>query len=73
MSQQLPQTGVAPAPPGRFAVRFNIADKDKDVFLAAGAFGNGAIYTQHGVHIHILRRVIMRVGSFMNWLVLKLH
>lgn len=73
MSQTLPQTGTAPLPPGRFAVRFTIAEKDKGLFLAAGAMGNGAIYTQHGHHIHIVRKVIMRVGSYTNWLVLKLH
>jgi multidrug resistance efflux pump len=73
MSANLPQTGAAPSPPGRFAVRLDIADRDKDVYLAAGAVGNGAIYTQHGHHIHIVRRVIMRVGSYLNWLILKLH
>jgi len=73
MSGTLPQTGTAPLPPGRFAVRLDIAEKDRGIFLAAGAAGNGAIYTQHGHHIHIVRKVIMRVGSFTNWLVLKLH
>ena len=73
MSPTLPQTGPVPLPPGRFAVRLDIAEKDRDLFLAAGAVGNGAIYTQHGHHIHIVRKVIMRVGSLTNWLVLKLH
>ncbi|HKQ82922.1 MAG TPA: HlyD family secretion protein [Steroidobacteraceae bacterium] len=73
MAQQVPQTGVAPLPPGRFAVRLNIAARDRDVFLAAGAVGQGAIYTQHGHHIHIIRKVILRVGSYLNWLILKLH
>jgi multidrug resistance efflux pump len=73
MSGNVPQTGTAPLPPGRFGVRLNIAERDKNLFLAAGAVGNGAIYTQHGHHIHILRKVIMRVGSLLNWLVLKLH
>jgi multidrug resistance efflux pump len=73
MSQTVPQTGTAPLPPGRFAVRLNIAERDRDLFLAAGAHGHGAIYTQHGHHIHILRKVILRVGSFVNYLVLKLH
>jgi multidrug resistance efflux pump len=73
MSQTVPQTGTAPLPPGRFAVRLNIAEPDRDLFLAAGAHGHGAIYTQHGHHIHILRKVILRVGSFVNYLVLKLH
>ena len=35
--------------------------------------GNGAIYTQYGHHIHLVRKVIMRVGSYLNWLILKLH
>jgi multidrug resistance efflux pump len=73
MSPTLPQTGVAPLPPGRFAVRLDIAERDRNLFLAAGAVGHGAIYTQHGHHIHILRKVILRVGSLTNWLVLKLH
>ena len=73
MSGTIPQTGPYPLPEGRFAVRLDIADEDRDLFLAAGARGHGAIYTQYGHHIHILRKVIMRVGSFLNWLVLKLH
>jgi hypothetical protein len=73
MSATLPQTGYRPPPPGRFAVRLDIAPRDQNLFLAAGAVGDGAIYTQYGHHIHIVRKVILRVGSFMNWLVLKLH
>jgi multidrug resistance efflux pump len=70
---QVPQTGVAPLAPGRFAVRLDIAPRDRELFLAAGALGGGAIYTQHGHHIHIIRKVILRVGSYLNWLILKLH
>ena len=73
MSGTLPQTGVQPMPPGRFAVRLKIAPQDEDVFLAAGAIGDGAIYTQYGHHIHLVRKVILRVGSYLNWLILKLH
>lgn len=73
MSATLPQTGARPLPPGRFAVRLDIAPRDQELFLAAGAVGHGAIYTQHGKHIQILRKVILRVGSYMNWLILKLH
>ena len=73
MSQTLPQTGARPMPPGRFAVRLDIAPRDRELFLAAGAVGHGAIYTQHGKHIQILRKVILRVGSYLNWLILKLH
>jgi multidrug resistance efflux pump len=73
MSGTIPQSGTNPLPPGRFAVRLDIAERDRELFLAAGAHGHGAIYTQHGHHIHILRKVILRVGSFVNYLVLKLH
>jgi multidrug resistance efflux pump len=73
MSSTLPQTGFQALPPGRFAVRLDIAPRDRGVFLAAGAVGHGAIYTQSFHHIQILRRVILRIGSYVNWLVLKLH
>jgi hypothetical protein len=43
------------------------------LFLAAGAAGHAAIYTQHLAAIHVVRKVILRVGSYVNWLVLKLH
>jgi multidrug resistance efflux pump len=69
----LPETGSAPVKPGRFAVRLDIAERDRDLFLAAGAVGHGAIYTRYGHHIHLVRKVILRVGAFLDWLVLKLH
>ena len=47
--------------------------KDKDLFLAAGANGAGAVYTDSGEMIHILRKVIVRVGAKLDWLILKLH
>jgi multidrug resistance efflux pump len=73
MTGTLPQTGAVRLPPGRFAVRLNIAERDRQLFLAAGAVGDGAIYTQHGHHIQIVRKVILRVGSYTNYLILKLH
>jgi multidrug resistance efflux pump len=73
MSSTVPLTGTQALPPGRFAVRLDIAPRDQDVFLAAGAVGHGAIYTQYFHHIQILRKVILRIGSYVNWLVLKLH
>jgi multidrug resistance efflux pump len=67
----LPLTGTEPTPPGRFAVRLEILPEDRDMFLAAGARGHAAIYTEHLVEIQILRKVIIRVGSYINYLVLK--
>jgi len=69
----LPNQAVAPMPEGSLAVRLALDEKDKDVFLAAGARGQGAIYTNSGRIIHILRKVILRVGTKMDWLILKLH
>jgi multidrug resistance efflux pump len=73
MTATLPQTGLMPAVPGRFAVRLRVADRDKDIFLAAGAAGHGAIYTAHLHEIQILRKVILRVGADLDYLILKLH
>ena len=73
MSPTLPQAGIMPAVPGRFAVRLRVADRDKDIFLAAGAAGHGAIYTAHLHEIQILRKVIIRVGAYVDYLILKLH
>jgi len=72
-SGTLPQTGAFPQMPGRFPVKLEVAEKDRELFLAAGAVGDGAIYTDHVAAIHIIRKVIMRVGSITNYLVLKLH
>jgi multidrug resistance efflux pump len=69
----LPQTGVFPAVPGRFPVKLDVADKDRELFLAAGASGDAAIYTEHAAAIHILRKVLIRVSSITNYLILKLH
>ena len=72
-SGTLPMTGVLTAPPGRYAVKFDVAEKDRDVFMAAGAAGDAAIYTAGFAPIHIIRKVILRVGAYTNYLILKLH
>jgi multidrug resistance efflux pump len=66
-------SGVAPVPPNSLAVRLLKDRNDKDLFLASGALGAGAIYTDSGAPIHILRKVILRVGTKIDWLILKLH
>jgi multidrug resistance efflux pump len=72
-STQLPMTGYGPMPAGRFPVKFTVDEKDAGLFLPAGAVGHGAIYTEHGEMIHIIRKVIMRVGTKLDYLILKLH
>jgi multidrug resistance efflux pump len=66
-------SGVAPVPPNSLAVRLLADRKDTELFLASGAMGVGAVYTDVGAPIHILRKVILRVGAKIDWLILKLH
>jgi multidrug resistance efflux pump len=72
-SGQLPQTGVYPQAPGRFPVKLIVEGEDRELFLAAGATGHGAIYTDHVAALHLVRMVILRIGSITDYLVLKLH
>lgn len=53
------------------AVRLHTDGKDKDVFLPAGAIGQGAIYTDTMAEIQILRRVIVRISAKFDWFVIK--
>ncbi|KGQ20045.1 Multidrug resistance efflux pump [Lysobacter dokdonensis DS-58] len=73
LSGTVPQTGTNPIPPGRFAVRLRPSGRDEKAFLPMGAQGVGAVYTQHGAIVHIIRKVILRVGTKIDMLVLKLH
>ena len=68
-----PAGGVAPIPAHDLAVRLLPDAKDKDIFLAAGAHGAGAVYTDTHEAIQILRRVLVRVNAKLDWLILKLH
>jgi multidrug resistance efflux pump len=65
--------GVAPIPPNSLAVRLLKDKKDVELFMASGAGGIGAVYTDSGVPIHILRKILIRVSAKLDWLILKLH
>lgn len=73
VSGTLPNTAGPPAPPGRFPVKLTVDPKFRDTFLAAGARGDAAIYTEHLAAIHIIRKVILRINTKVNFLILKLH
>ena len=73
VSGNLPNTAGPPPPPGRFPVKLTVDPKYRDVFFAAGARGNAAIYTQRMEAIQILRRVLLRIDTKINYLILKLH
>lgn len=68
-----PAGGVAPIPANSLAVRLLPEGKDKDIFLAAGGKGAGAVYSDSGHAIHILRKVFVRVSAKLDWLILKMH
>lgn len=71
LNGNLPNTMPVSAPEQRIAVRLLVDERDREVFLAAGARGQGAIYTEHDQAIHILRRVLVRVSAKLDWFVLK--
>ena len=71
-SVALPQTVATPRP-GHFPVKLTVSPKFRDVFFAAGASGNAAIYTEHVEAIQILRKIILRINTKLNYLILKLH
>jgi len=73
ISGNLPNTQAIAAPEQRIAVRLLIDGKDKSLFLAAGARGHGAIYTERVKFLHIIRKVFVRVSAKLDWFVAKLH
>ena len=72
-SGTLPMTGALALPPNRFAVKFDIEQKDRDMLMPAGAAGAAAVYTDRMEPIQILRKVLIRVGAYTDYLILKLH
>ncbi|MEX1132462.1 MAG: biotin/lipoyl-binding protein [Flavobacteriales bacterium] len=69
----LPNTGVRDIPEQRLAVRLMVQERDKHLFLAPGAAGHGAIFTNSGHMLHVVRKVMLRVGAKMDWFIFKLH
>jgi multidrug resistance efflux pump len=61
------------APPGRFPVKLVVGEQDKGLFVAAGARGAAAIYTERLALIHLIRKVLLRVSSKLDYLVIKHH
>jgi multidrug resistance efflux pump len=69
-SGNLPKTTFVP-PPGRFPVKLVVDKRDKAVFMAAGARGAAAIYTEHFALVHIIRKVLLRVASYFDYVIIK--
>ena len=69
-SGDLPKTTFVP-PPGRFPVKLVVGDHDRSLFLAAGARGSAALYTEHLALVHIIRKVLLRVASYLDYVIIK--
>jgi multidrug resistance efflux pump len=69
-SGNLPKTTFVP-PPGRFPVKLVVGEKDRGLFVAAGARGSAAIYTEHLALVHIIRKVLLRVASYLDYIIIK--
>ncbi|WP_373979842.1 HlyD family secretion protein [Achromobacter sp. JD417] len=64
--------GDQAAAPMQFAVRIDL-ETPQEMALAMGARGRAAIYTDSLGMLHMVRKVIVRVSSKLDYLVLKLH
>jgi multidrug resistance efflux pump len=71
-SGDLPRTTFT-SPPGKFPVKLVVAEHDDPLFLAAGARGAAAIYTEHGALIHLIRKVLIRTSSYFDYIIIKHH
>lgn len=57
--------------PGRVAVRVNIEDETFEQYMSdlpGGSFGQMAVYSDHMHHVSLIRRVLLRMSSWMNYI-----
>ena len=65
----LSYTGLPP--PGRVPVIIEITDPDYAQYatlLPGGAYGQAALYSQHFHHVAIMRKILLRMAAWMNYL-----
>ena len=54
--------------PGRLPVLISITDPEWPKYqVIAGASGQAAIYTKHFHHVSVMRKVLLRMASWMNY------
>jgi len=61
--------------PGRVAVKLQIDDPEFDQYqeqIPRGAFGQSAVYSDHMHHVAIMRKILLRMASWVNY-VFPLH
>ena len=73
VSGAMPTIGLKDIAPNRFAVKLTLDTPTTDLLLPAGAVGDGAVYTDRLAFLHIIRKVMLRVGTKLNYIVPKLH
>jgi multidrug resistance efflux pump len=69
-SGELIDSNQAPKP-GRIPVAIEITDPDFENYiyiLPGGAYGQSAIYTEHAHHLAIMRKVLLRMAAWINYL-----
>jgi len=69
-SGNLINASVAPRP-GLIAVRIEITDPEFEAYrgkVPGGAYAQAAIYSEHAHHVAILRKILLRMSSWMNYL-----
>lgn len=68
---QAPVSGMAvqpsDVPPGPFSVRLRLDDPAIEEALMPGSVGSMAIYTSHAEMAHVIRKVMIRITSIMNY------
>jgi RND family efflux transporter MFP subunit len=69
----LPTTGLNNITPNRFVVRLALHERHAELLLPAGAVGEGAVYTDHLAFLHVIRKVMLRISTKLNYIIPKLH
>jgi hypothetical protein len=69
----LPTTVLREIPVNRFAVKLQMDDHHAELLLHAGAVGDGAVYTDHLEFLNIIRKVMLRISTKLNYIIHKLY
>ena len=73
VSGNLPTIGLRDITANRFAVKLVLDDSKNYPLLPAGAVGEGAVYTDSMAFLHVIRKVMLRVATKLNYIIPKLH
>ena len=59
--------------PGRFAVQIQLEVAIRELTIPAGSLGAAAVYTQRGKALRIVRRVVIRMTTWLSCVILQLQ